>query len=264
MKKPETHLLCRYFKPVSDIIATLLLWTYFSVGFVILFFPSYLAVYLFSENREISFQRLNHKFYKGFFSLARLIVFGHKWLISDDVRSIRSSVIVCNHISYLDPIFFLSLFEKQKTIVKNTFFRVPIFGRVLKASGYIPSASDTNLSDLMLRHIEAMDDYLASGGNFFVFPEGTRSRDGTIGRLNKGAFKIARLCKTSIKVLFIRNTNKLLKPGKFLFNTCVPNTITVELLASIEPDYQSGAFSISELMSEVRSILEAQRSNLVP
>jgi len=264
MKKPETHLLCRYFKPVSDVIVTVLLWSYFTVGFVILFSPSYLAAYLFSENREISFQRLNHKFYKGFFYLARLLVFGHKWIISDDVRSIRSSIIVCNHISYLDPIFFVALFEKQKTIVKSTFFRVPIFGRMLKLSGYIPSTSGTNLSDLMLRHIEAMDDYLASGGNFFVFPEGTRSRDGTIGLINKGAFKIARLCKASIKVLFIRNTNKLFKPGKLLFNTCVSNTITVELLAIMEPDYQKSTFSISELMSEVRSILEAQRSNLVP
>jgi len=264
MKKPETHLLCRYFKPVSDVIVTVLLWSYFTVGFVILFYPSYLAAYLFSENREISFQRLNHKFYKGFFYLARLLVFGHKWIISDDVRSIRSSIIVCNHISYLDPIFFVALFEKQKTIVKSTFFRVPIFGRMLKLSGYIPSTSGTNLSDLMLRHIEAMDDYLASGGNFFVFPEGTRSRDGTIGLINKGAFKIARLCKASIKVLFIRNTNKLFKPGKLLFNTCVSNTITVELLAIMEPDYQKSTFSISELMSEVRSILEAQRSNLVP
>ena len=263
MKRSETHLLCRYLKPVSDIIITLLLWTYFTVGFIILFSPFYLAAYLFSKDREISFQRLNHNFYKGFFFLARVLVFGHKWRISDEVKSIKSSVIVCNHISYLDPIFLLSLFEKQKTIVKSTFFKVPIFGRVIRLSGYIPSTSGTNLSDLMLRHIEAMEDYLASGGNFFVFPEGTRSRDGTLGRLNKGAFKIARLCKTSIKVLFISNTNKLLKPGKFLFNTCVSNTITVELLASIEPDYQSDAFSISELMSDVRSLLEAQRSNLV-
>jgi len=264
MKRPETRLLCRYFKPASDIIVTLLLWTYFTVGFIILFFPSYLVAYLFSENREISFQRLNHKFYKGFFSLARLLVFRHKWHVSDEVRSIRSSVIVCNHISYLDPIFLLSLFEKQKTIVKSTFFKVPIFARVIKLSGYIPSTSGTNLSDLMVRHIETMDDYLSSGGNFFVFPEGTRSRDGAIGRLNKGAFKIARLCKTSVKVLFIRNTNRLFKPGKFLFNTCVSNTITVELLASIEPDYQSDAFSISELMSDVRSLLEAQRTEPVP
>lgn len=264
MKRPETHLLCRYLKPVSDIIVTLMLWTYFTVGFIILFSPSYLIAYLFSENREISFQRLNHKFYKGFFSLARVLVFGHKWRISDEILSIRSSVILCNHISYLDPILLISLFKKQKTIVKSTFFKVPIFGRVLKLSGYIPSTSGTNLSDLMIQHIEAMDDYLASGGNLFVFPEGTRSRDGTIGQFNKGAFKLARFYKSSIKVLFIRNTNKLFQPGKFLFNTCVSNTITIELLASIEPDYQSDTFSVSELMSRVRSLLEAQKAEPIP
>ena len=148
--------------------------------------------------------------------------------------------------------------------MKSTFFRVPIFGKVLESSGYIPSTSGANRTDLMLRHIEAMDDYLAAGGNFFVFPEGTRSRNGRIGPLNKGAFKIARLCRAPIKVLFIRNTDKLLKPGKFLFNTCISNTISVELLSAIEPDYQNVTFSIPELMSDVRSVLESHASNLVP
>ena len=108
-----------------------------------------------------------------------------------------------------------------------------------------------------------MDAYLASGGNLFIFPEGTRSRDGRIGRLNKGAFKIARRCRKPIKVLFIRNTNKLFRPGKFLFNTWPANTITVEPLASIEPDYQSETFTISQLMSRVRSILEAQEAKQI-
>ena len=112
----------------------------------------------------------------------------------------------------------------------------------------------------MIQRIEEMDAYLASGGNLFIFPEGTRSRDGRIGQLNKGAFKIARRCRKPIKVLFIRNTNKLFRPGKFLFNTCSANTITVEPLASIEPDYQSEAFSISQLMFQVRSILEMQEA----
>ena len=262
MKRSESHLLWKYLKPVFDLTITLLLWTYFTLGFVVLFSPFYLAAYLFSKNREISFQRLNHKFYKGFFFLARVLIIGHKWNISDEVLSIRSSVIVCNHISYLDPILLISLFEKQKTIVKSKFFKIPVFSRVLKLSGYIPSATDTKLSDLMIQGIEAMDDYLSFGGNLFVFPEGTRSRDGTIGRLNNGAFKIARLCKTSIKVIFISNTNKLFQPGKFLFNTCVSNTITVEQLASIEPDYQSDTFSISKLMSQVHSLLEARHAKI--
>jgi 1-acyl-sn-glycerol-3-phosphate acyltransferase len=252
-------ILHKYLKPISDLIVTLLLWGYFTLGFLIIFSPFYLAAYLFSENRENSFQRLNHQFYKGFFFLIRIFIPGQKWHIDGGIKSIRSSVIVCNHLSYLDPLLLISLYPRHKTIVKSTFFSVPIFGWMLKRSGYIPSTSEGRLLELMIDSFETMDDFLASGGNLFIFPEGTRSRDGTIGRLNKGAFKIARLCQTPIKILYIRNTNKLFTPGKFLFNTLVSNTITVEPITGIEPDYQSDKFSISELMSQVGSLLENQK-----
>jgi len=264
MKRTEISPFCKYLKPAFDLIVTLLLWLYYTLGFIVFFSPFYLAAYLFSKDRERSFQRLNHKFYKGFFFLARLLIPWSAWRIHDDVLKIRSSVIVCNHVSYLDPILLISLFERHKTIVKSNFFKIPIFSQVLELSGYIPSTSEGRLSDLMIQRIEEMDNFLAFGGNLFVFPEGTRSRDGSIGRLNKGAFKIARFCKRPIKVLFIHNTNKLFQPGKFLFNSCFANTITVEQIASIEPDYQSDAFSISGLMLQVRSLLEAQHTKPVP
>ncbi|MBE9544238.1 MAG: 1-acyl-sn-glycerol-3-phosphate acyltransferase [Proteobacteria bacterium] len=257
-------ILHKYLKPVSDLIVTLLLWSYFTLGFIVFFSPFYLAAYLFSDNREYAFQRLNHNFYKGFFFLIRVFIRGQKWHISDEIKSIRSSVIVCNHLSYLDPLLLISLLKQHKTIVKSTFFSVPIFGWMLKQSGYIPSTSEGRLSELMIERMDAMDDYLASGGNLFIFPEGTRSRDGTIGRLNKGAFKIARLCQTPIKILYVRNTNKLFTPGKFLFNTMVTNTITVELITGIKPDYQSDKFSISELMSRIRSLLKDQNTKPGP
>ncbi|MBW2338595.1 MAG: 1-acyl-sn-glycerol-3-phosphate acyltransferase [Deltaproteobacteria bacterium] len=221
---PHIH---KYLKPISDLMVTLLLWGYFTLGFLIIFSPFYLAAYLFSENRENSFQRLNHQFYKGFFFLIRIFIPGQKWHIAGEIKSIRSSVIVCNHLSYLDPLLLISLYPRHKTIVKSTFFSVPIFGWMLKRSGYIPSTSEGRLSELMIERIDAMDGYLSSGGNLFIFPEGTRSRDGTI--------------------------------GKFLFNTLVSNTITVEPITGIEPDYQSDKFSISELMSQIRSLLENQK-----
>jgi 1-acyl-sn-glycerol-3-phosphate acyltransferase len=237
-------------------MVTLLLWSYFTLGFIVFFSPFYLIAYLFSENCEYAYQRLNHNFYKGFFFLIRILIPGQKWRIADKIRSIRSSVIVCNHLSYLDPLLLISLFPRHKTIVKSTFFSVPIFGWMLKQSGYLPSTSEGRLSELMIERIDTMDGYLGSGGNLFIFPEGTRSRNGVISRLNKGAFKIAKLCRSPIQVLYIRNTNKLFTPGKFLFNTMVSNTITVETITGIEPDYQSDRFSIYELMSKVRSLLE--------
>jgi 1-acyl-sn-glycerol-3-phosphate acyltransferase len=259
MTKPEISAPCKPVKALFDLIVTLLLWSYYTLGFIFFFSPFYLTAYLFSENRERSFQRLNHEFYKGFFLAARILIPWTKWRIQDEVRAIRSSVIVCNHISYLDPILLISLFEQHRTIVKKRFFNMPIFGRVIELSGYIPSSSEGDLSGLMIRRMEEMDSYLASGGNLFVFPEGTRSRDGTIGRLNKGAFKIAKFCKKPVIVLYVRNTDKLFQPGRFLFNTCVPNLVTVEQLASIEPDDQRTASSVSGLMSRVKILMEEER-----
>ena len=260
MKKSDINPLCKFLKPALDLAITLLLWSYYTLGYIVFFSPFYLTAYLFSKNREHSFQRLNHKFYKGFFALARIFIPKIKWHIPQDVLGIRSAVIVCNHISYLDSILMISLFERHKTIVKSRFFKIPIFRQVIELSGYIPSTADGRLSDLIIRNMEEMDQYLASGGILFTFPEGTRSRDGTIGPLNQGAFKIARLCKKPIKVLFVRNTNRLFQPGKFLFNTCSGDAITVDLLASIEPDYHGGRASVSKLIRQVRSLFEAQQA----
>jgi 1-acyl-sn-glycerol-3-phosphate acyltransferase len=149
----------------------------------------------------------------------------------------------------------------QKTIVKSVFFKLPIFGWVLKNSGYLPSETGDELNELMIEQIEGMERYLESGGNLFVFPEGTRSRDGRIGRLNKGVFKIARRCHAPIKVLFIQNTDRLFRPGKFLFNTCIPNSIKIELIGNIIPDSQRASPGISNLMSEARDLMEARQKN---
>ncbi len=96
-----------------------------------------------------------------------------------------------------------------------------------------------------------MEPYLKSGGNLFVFPEGTRSRDGKIGELQRGALKIARICKAPIYVLQISNTDRLFTPGQFLFNTRIKNTIKIKIVACIDPDYQASPPSIGNLEQQV-------------
>jgi 1-acyl-sn-glycerol-3-phosphate acyltransferase len=262
MERSENRFLPRLARKGADLVVTLALWGYFTIGFVVCFSPFYLTAYLFSGDRETSFQQLNNRFYRGFFFLVRRLIPRHKWRIGPDVHRIRSCVIVCNHVSYLDPIVLISLFPRHKTIAKGSLFGIPLFGAMLRLSGYIPSSAGGRLEELMIHHLETMNDFLAAGGNLFVFPEGTRSREGDIGRFNKGAFKIARLCKAPIKVLAIRNTDALFRPGTFLFDTFVPNTITLELVETMEPDYENKAFSISELMEQAHRLLSTQAPRL--
>jgi len=245
-----------YLKPAYDFAVTLLHWIYLIFGFAAFFSPFYLGALLFLSNRESAFQKLNYVFFKRFFLLSRLLIPKLVFNISDEVRSIRSCVIVCNHQSYFDPLLFVSLFEKQKTIAKSTFFKVPVFGLILKTSGYIPSTSAGAFSPLMIERMEKMGEFLSSGGNLFIFPEGTRSKDGSIGTINEGAFKIARRFKAPLKVCLIKNTNVLYRPKTCLVDTGIREPIEIKLVGSIESECNGRRLSVSDLMSQTRSLFE--------
>lgn len=239
-----------------DVAVTLLLWAYFTAGFLVLFLPVYLIAFFFASTRRLAFQHLTHYFYRGFFLLCRLLIPRHIWRIDKAVSAIRSSVVVSNHISYIDPLLLMAMYPHHTTIVKSRLFHLPIFGWMLKFSGYLPSTTENRLAELMIRRMETLPEDLAGGANLFVFPEGTRSRTGAINPFHPGAFKIARLCRAPVSVIFIRHTDRLFKPGRFRFNACRANTITVELLAQLTPSYDSPEFSIDGLMAEVRGLME--------
>jgi 1-acyl-sn-glycerol-3-phosphate acyltransferase len=247
---------CRKLKILSDMAVTLLIWTYFIWGFFLFFSPRYVWAWLGVADREVAFQRLNQRFFRGFFCILRCITPGLSLQVDSDVSAIHSSIIISNHLSYLDPLLMVSLFEKQRTIVKKTFFKVPIFSYLLRQSGFMPAMNGTDDSALMIRIYENIKEYLASGGNVFIFPEGTRSRTGLLGPFSKGAFSIAHYCRAPIHCLLIRHTNRLFLPGRFLFKTCVPNTIEVEKIGSFIPDYQDPNFRLTAMIRDIHTLYE--------
>ncbi len=239
-----------------DFFVTILCWTWFIPGFFLFFSWRYLACALFAKEQEQCFQRLNSRFFRVFFHILRSTAPSHTWEIDEEVAAIRSAVIVCNHLSYLDPLLLIALFDRHRTLVKTRFFTMPVFGWIIKKSGYFPASGEGRFTRMMIEQMETMQDFLASGGNLFIFPEGTRSRDGMIGDLNQGAMKIARLCRAPIYVLQLANTDNLFTPGRFLFQTRVRNTISLKLLDRIKPDYQHHTPSAAVLEQQVREIYQ--------
>jgi len=211
--------LTRSVQRVIDLVITLFLWSYFLFGSIVFFFLFYIPAYIFSKDHVTAFQNLNHIHMKNFFTLTQWLIPRTKFAIQKEVREIHSSVIVCNHLSYLDPILLISLLPRQRTIVKNTFLKVPFFGWLLNNSGYVPSAPSEMLGPAMIKNLENIKEHLRAGGNLFIFPEGTRSRNGKLATFNKGVFSIARYCDAPLALIFIKGTNKLFRPGSFLFNT---------------------------------------------
>lgn len=254
--------LVRFFHFMIDLAVTLIMWFYFMFGYLFILLFLYIPAYVFAENHTRALQNLNHLHLKCFFALTRLFSPRTKFNIPKEVQNIHSSVIVCNHLSYLDPILLISLFQRQRTIVKYTFFQVPIFGWFLRNAGYISSGANEMMGPAMINNLEDIKEHLADGGILFVFPEGTRSRDGKLAPFNKGVFTIARYCNAPLKLVLIKGTQKLLQPGHSLFNASEKKEIQLELIGSLEPDYKGVNFSISAVAEETRKIFEEKTAGI--
>lgn len=236
-----------------DFLVTMICWGYFIFAFLFFFSFFYLFSYLFSADKERSFQNLNYRFFGGFLALLRALSPSHKWTIDPSIANIRGSIIVCNHLSYLDPLLFLSLFQKNKTIVKTTFFSAPVFGWIITVSGYLPATTEGIQAGRMIDQLEKMGDFFEDGGNLFVFPEGTRNRKTSIDALHKGVFKIARMHRRPIQVLCLNGTENLFTPGRFFFNTRLQNQINLQMVDTIAIDQGKERISISTLEKKVRN-----------
>ncbi len=244
----------RIAKTAADVVITLTLWFYFVFGFFVLYYlPRFVPSYLLAKDRETAFQRLACQFLRSFFRLCEAITPGLSFDIPPDVLGIRSSLIVCNHISYLDSILFASLFERHTTIVKSVFLKVPFMGWTLRHAGYIPSESTGDLAGLFVDRVDGLGRFVERGGNFFVFPEGRRSRNHSIGAFHPGAFKLAKKWELAVELLTIEGSDKLFTPGRFLFNTCVPVVVKLRRLRRIEASELSNAPCLSSFVAKIES-----------
>jgi 1-acyl-sn-glycerol-3-phosphate acyltransferase len=245
-------------KVAIDVFVTFVCWIYYTFGFIIIFAPAYTFCTLFKQNKELSYQRLNYHFYRTFFLLLEFITPGLRIRFQGGLENIKSSIIVSNHLSYLDPLLLISIYKRHKTIVKDKFFNIPIFGFVLKRSGYIPSTSKGKLAYLTIHQMEQLKDFFSAGGNLFIFPEGTRFSHNKHSSFYQGAFKIAKRYNVPIRVVSIQNTDLFFPPGKLLFNTGAVDSITVVMLGTIYPDLSGKDTSVSELMEQAQHILNSR------
>jgi 1-acyl-sn-glycerol-3-phosphate acyltransferase len=98
-------------------------------------------------------------------------------------------IIACNHQSYTDPPMIAAVVKARFSFMakKELFARNPFFALLIKACGAFPverGAKDNSAIERAVYDIKR-------GRVFVIFPEGTRSKDGTIGRAKSGVALIA-------------------------------------------------------------------------
>ena len=106
----------------------------------------------------------------------------------ENIPQDRALVMASNHRSYADPVILTMPMKKPVTyMAKEELFKNKLFGWFIRKLGALPVKRGTG--DMQV--IDDAVDILESGRHLVIFPEGTRSKDGKVGKGKTGVALIA-------------------------------------------------------------------------
>jgi len=153
---------------------------------------------------------------------------------------------ICNHRSASDP-FLLAVFPYEIVQIVNIWpFRLPVLGFAAKLAGYL-SVRELPFEEFFKRTSRLIND----GVCIASFPEGTRSRDNSMGQFHGAIFRVALATKIPIVPVCITGNEKIPPVGSPFLR---PGLIKIRILPALT--YQEyGSFSPYKLKNYVRDIL---------
>jgi 1-acyl-sn-glycerol-3-phosphate acyltransferase len=144
----------------------------------------------------------------------------------------KPAFVVCNHQSSLDILSTIMLHPKLILFTNHWVWNSPVYGFAIRMADYYPIIEGPEGS------YDLLEDRIKKGYSVAVFPEGTRSIDGTIKRFHKGAFFLAEKLQMDILPIVIHGSAYTMTKNDFLLKD---GTITLKFLPRIKPgDYQFG------------------------
>jgi len=168
---------------------------------------------------------------------------------ADRVPPGRAYVYMSNHQSHLDiPMLYATLPSPTiRMLAKKELFEIPLWGRGLRAAEFVEV--DRSNHQRAVQSIEQAARLVRDGVSIYLAPEGTRSRDGRIGKLKKGGFHLAIDTGTPIVPVAIRGTIDILPRGGKAMRTGRAVEVTIGAPIAIE------GRSLPEVMAEVEQFL---------
>lgn len=110
--------------------------------------------------------------------------------VSEEAAALPQAIYMSNHESGIDILLLLLVIPQDvRFLAKRSLFWVPFMGWSMWLAGFVPV--DRRRTDKAKDVLSELDERLAKGFSVLVFPEGTRSRDGTLGPFKKSGFLTA-------------------------------------------------------------------------
>ncbi len=132
-----------------------------------------------------------------------------------DIR--KQYVFAKNHQSYFDILALLKYLPVPFAFVmKEELMEEPLLGKAMDSAGYIGiSREDPRRA---IHGMNKAKERAGEGYSLVIFPEGTRSIDGTLGDFKRGAFSLALKAGLDIVPVAISGAYKIVKKGRRFIN----------------------------------------------
>ncbi len=184
-----------------------------SVLYIFFIFPFYILSIIFEGKEKKLIFYLSRTFIRIFFKL---------YITSDfniDLNNLKKTsnprIYILNHASSFDTFLMYLLPDIFKVFVKHAYVKIPFIGWTMRLTGNIISVKkpddinyETNLLELGINNIK-------NGQTLLVFPEGTKSKTGDIGRFKSGGFRIAYETKAEIVPVVLDTWNSIRPRGSW-------------------------------------------------
>ena len=145
-----------------------------------------------------------------------------------DIAS-KPYVVVANHASTADPFLLSWLDWDMQWVVKQELFKLPVAGWLIRLGGDIPVRRGEGESVRAM--FSSCRHALRNGLSVMIFPEGTRSEDGSTHRFKDGAFRLAIEEGVPILPIAIGGTHRCMPKGSRWFGEA---RAVARILAPIE------------------------------
>ena len=126
------------------------------------------------------------------------------------VQKDKNYIFAANHQGMFDIFVMYGYVEQRfKWIMKDTLRKIPLLGKACADTGHIFVNRSTPQKDLLRKSINILKNGISMG----IFPEGTRCKDGKLGRFKKGTFVIANMAQATIIPVTIDGSYDILPKG---------------------------------------------------
>lgn len=197
------------------------------------------------------------------------------WREVEHLPTDRGFIVASNHMTNVDPLTFAHFLWDNgvapKVLAKASLFKVPVVGRVLRATGQIPVYRNTSAAG---ESLGAAVTALEQGDAVAVFPEGTLTRDPDLWPMT-GKTGVARLALTTRAPVvpvaqwgpqdLLGRYSKLLKPiPRKLVTVLVGPPVVLDDLYDRPQDTATLREATERVMDAITRLLEEVRGEKAP